>query len=77
MKGKITIGIVDDHQIVIDGLISLLKGQENFRFAFATTEPREVIKKISEEPVDVLLTDVMMPELPGNQLAKQVKENMM
>jgi DNA-binding NarL/FixJ family response regulator len=29
---------------------------------------------MGETPVDILLTDVMMPQLPGNVLAKQVKE---
>ncbi|MBL7744225.1 MAG: response regulator transcription factor, partial [Chitinophagaceae bacterium] len=73
-KDKITIGIVDDHQIVIDGLMSLLKGHEHFHFGFATTHPEEVVHKIGEKPVDILLTDVMMPQLPGNLLARQVKE---
>jgi DNA-binding NarL/FixJ family response regulator len=73
-KGKITLALVDDHQIVIDGLMSLLKGHENFSFAFATTNSEEVVKKIGETPVDILLTDVMMPKLPGNLLAKEVKE---
>jgi two-component system, NarL family, nitrate/nitrite response regulator NarL len=73
-REKITLALVDDHQIVIDGLMSLLKGHEQFRFAFATTDSTQVIKKIEETPVDILLTDVMMPKLPGNELAKQVKE---
>ena len=73
-NGKITLGLVDDHQIVIDGLTSLLKGHDKFKFAFATTNSSEVIEKIGQTPIDVLLTDVMMPKLPGNQLAKQVKE---
>lgn len=73
-KGKINLALVDDHQIVIDGLMSLLKGHDKFRFAFATTNPTEVIEKIEQSPIDVLLTDVMMPLLPGNQLAKKVKE---
>lgn len=72
---KITLALVDDHQIVIDGIMSLLKGHEKFSFAFATTNPTEVVKKIQESPIDILLTDVMMPELPGNKLAKKVKEN--
>jgi DNA-binding NarL/FixJ family response regulator len=72
---KISLGIVDDHQIVIDGLTSLLKGHENFNFVFATTDATEVLSKMKEKPVDILLTDVMMPKLPGNQLAKQVKGN--
>jgi two-component system nitrate/nitrite response regulator NarL len=73
-NGKITLALVDDHQIVIDGLMSLLKGHDNFRFAFATTDSTEVIERIAQTPVDILLTDVMMPRLPGNELAKQVRE---
>ena len=73
-NGKITLALVDDHQIVIDGLTSLLKGHDKFRFAFATTDSVEVMDRISQTPIDVLLTDVMMPKLPGNKLAKQVKE---
>jgi two-component system nitrate/nitrite response regulator NarL len=73
-QGKITLALVDDHQIVIDGLMSLLKGHDKFRFAFATTESGEVLEKISQTPIDILLTDVMMPKIPGNQLAKAVKD---
>jgi two-component system nitrate/nitrite response regulator NarL len=72
--GKITLALVDDHQIVIDGLMSLLKGHDQFRFAFATTTPTEVIPKLEQTPVDILLTDIMMPQLPGNVLAKKVRE---
>ena len=71
---KITLALVDDHQIVLDGLTSLLKGHDKFQFAFATTDSTEVIAKLATTPIHILLTDVMMPKLPGNQLAKQVKE---
>jgi DNA-binding NarL/FixJ family response regulator len=71
---KITLALVDDHQIVIDGLTSLLKGHDKFEFAFATTNSSEVVEKMAETTVDVLLTDVMMPKLPGNELAKQVRQ---
>ncbi|MBP9103540.1 MAG: response regulator transcription factor [Chitinophagaceae bacterium] len=73
-KDKITLALVDDHQIVIDGLTALLKGHDKFQFAFATTNSSEVVEMMNDNPVDVLLTDVMMPKLPGNELAKQVKE---
>jgi len=72
---KITLALVDDHRIVIDGLISMLKGHDTFQFAFATTDPREVIDKLREQPVDVLLTDVMMPGINGTMLAKNVRES--
>lgn len=74
MNRKISLALVDDHQIVIDGLMSLLKGHEVFRLSFATTNPTEVLDKMAEHPVDILLTDVMMPGLPGNELARKVKE---
>lgn len=73
-NGKIMLALVDDHQIVIDGLMSLLKGHDQFRFAFATTDPTEVLGKLEKEQVDILLTDVMMPGLPGNELAKKIKD---
>ncbi len=72
--GKITLGLVDDHQIVIDGLTSLLKGNDQFEFAFATTNSNDVVSKINSTPIDILLTDIMMPQLSGSQLAKEVKQ---
>src|SRR5215470_12683816 len=72
--GKISLALVDDHQIVIDGLMSLLKGHDKFRFAFATTNPCEVEEKLTQTSVDILLTDVVMPKLPGNVLAKNVRQ---
>lgn len=68
------LALVDDHQIVIDGLISLLKGHEDFAFAFATTDPTEVISLLKQHKVDILLTDVMMQKMPGNQLAREVRK---
>jgi len=69
---KISLALVDDHQIVIDGLMALLKGEHRYEFAFATTQPGEVMDKLRSCHVDVLLTDVMMPDLPGNFLVKEI-----
>lgn len=74
MNTIIKIGIVDDHQLIIDGLTALLKRNSEIKICFATTDPTTVIQKIKENPIHLLITDVMMPVLPGNQLAKQVKE---
>lgn len=71
---KIVLALVDDHQIVIDGLMSLLKGEQRFQFAFATTQPETVLEELQKNKVDILLTDVMMPQLPGNMLAKKVRQ---
>ena len=39
---KIKLAIVDDHQIVIDGLNSLLKGHDCFEIVLETTRPETV-----------------------------------
>lgn len=71
---KISLAFVDDHQIVIDGLKSLLEGESRFHFAFATNDPTDVVDQLKREPVDILLTDIVMPHMTGNVLAKEVRK---
>ena len=73
-KEKISLAIVDDHRIVIDGLKSLLKGHPSFNVNIESTKPEEMIGLLSENSVDILLTDIMMPVMTGAELAKKVKE---
>lgn len=73
-SSKIRLALVDDHQIVIDGLLSLLQGHDQFEFVFASTDPASVTGLLADSPVDILLTDVMMPVLSGAELAKLVKK---
>ena len=72
-KEKISLAIVDDHQIVIDGLKSLLDGQPNFSVKIESTFPEKMEALLAATNVDILLTDIMMPVLNGAQLAKIVK----
>jgi DNA-binding NarL/FixJ family response regulator len=69
----IKIFIVDDHQIVIDGLKSLLEDIPDFNIIGCTTQPKLALDMLAQQPADMLLTDVMMPELTGQQLSKQVR----
>lgn len=71
---KISLGIVDDHQIVIDGLKSLLHGHEQFEVLIECTQPLEMIALIEKKSIDILMTDVMMPGLNGAELSKLVHE---
>lgn len=70
----VKIVIVDDHQIVIDGLRSLLEDVKDFSIIATTTDSTEISAILASNKVDVLLTDVMMPKLTGQQLAKQVRQ---
>ena len=71
---KISLGIVDDHQIVIDGLKSLLQGHDQFEVLIECTQPLEMIELIEKKSIDILMTDVMMPGLNGAELSKLVHQ---
>nr|WP_294906854.1 response regulator transcription factor [uncultured Lacibacter sp.] len=68
------IAIVDDHQIVIDGLHSLLKGYQQFEIVLESNHPEKILPELRKQPVDILLTDIMMPGMTGVELAQKVKQ---
>lgn len=70
---KIKLAIVDDHQIVIDGITSLLEGYDIFTITTRTTSAKQMLETLQTCPVDVLLTDIMMPEMNGKELAAKVR----
>lgn len=70
----IRIAIVDDHQIVIDGIKALLNSSDTFTILIDTTSPLTLLEALNTIEVDLLITDVMMPEMNGQTLAKKVKE---
>lgn len=73
-KGTISLGIVDDHQIVIDGLKSLLHGHEQFKVVIECTQSQQMPALLEKTPIDILLTDVMMPGMNGAELSKIVHQ---
>ncbi|MFN4286399.1 MAG: response regulator [Lacibacter sp.] len=70
----VTLAIVDDHQIVIDGLKALLKGSSDYKIIFETTNPQVALRELPKYEPDILITDMMMPGLNGVELAGQLKK---
>jgi len=73
-KNKIKIAIVDDHRLVIDGIRSLLEDHPSFSIVACCDSPKKMLDILKQQPVDILLTDIMMPEMNGQQLAKEVRK---
>jgi len=75
MDSTIRLAIVDDHQIVIDGIKALLNGHHKFNIVFTTTSPASVVGMLMKHPADILLTDVMMDEMNGVDLCREVRKD--
>jgi DNA-binding NarL/FixJ family response regulator len=65
MNEAIRVLIADDHTIFRDGLAALLKATNNIEVVGEAGTGKEVIEKADALSPDVILMDVMMPDLNG------------
>ncbi|MFL5752523.1 MAG: response regulator [Bacteroidia bacterium] len=70
---EITVHIVDDHQMLIDGLRALLKGEERIVIIDESNNGAIALERIEKRQPDILLTDINMPGLNGIELTQKVK----
>lgn len=70
----IKIAITDDHTMFRKGISSLLKDREDMEVAFEAENGRELLHKLKENPVDLVLLDLQMPVLSGQETCFLLKE---
>ena len=63
--------IADDHQIVRDGLRSLLTREPDMELVGEAEDGRTIMKMLLEKTPDVIIMDVAMPELNGIEATRQ------
>lgn len=71
---KIRLALVDDHQIVIDGLTAILKEESSLQIIVTANSATQMLALLQQNEVDILLSDIMMDCMSGQQLAKQVRQ---
>src|SRR5947209_11566941 len=71
---KITIGVVDDHQIIINGFKVMLSNMENLEVTIHASSGPELLKLLENEQPDLLFMDIQMPVMDGISLGKLVKK---
>lgn len=71
----VSILIADDHQMVIDGLCSMLQNEKRYVVNGQANNGQEAFDQILSKPdsFDLLVTDISMPLLTGTELCKMVK----
>lgn len=73
MNRQVKIGIVDDHQMFIDGIRSLLRKEDNAVFVFEANTAEDALSILKTQVPDLLITDISMPGMSGTDLTKVVK----
>ncbi|SHO62448.1 response regulator [Algoriphagus zhangzhouensis] len=70
---KIRIVIVDDHQLICDGLSRIIQEIPEFEVITTYQNPIEALQKIPVWKPDILLVDFEMPGLNGLELIQKLK----
>ncbi len=68
----VTILLVDDHPMIRQGLRNLLHGQTDIKVTDEAADGLEALRKIELCKPDILLIDIMMPNLNGLEVIRQV-----
>ena len=73
---KIKILLVDDHQIMIDGMLSILEEDPVFEVLAQANNGREAIDRCRLLSPDLVLMDLDMPIMNGMLAAKELKSSL-
>jgi len=70
----INVIIVDDHKIVVDGLVSILEQETEIEVVGTALNGGEAIEIIKSSKVDIAIVDIEMPIMTGVQFTAYLKE---
>jgi len=65
--------IIDDHQLIIEGIHSLLDNEKDIQWLGSAKTPDELMLFLKTQKPDVLLMDINLPQKSGLELCKEVK----
>ncbi|MBL4908578.1 MAG: response regulator transcription factor [Alteromonadaceae bacterium] len=76
---KITVSLVDDQQLVRQGIASLLALSDDITVIWQAEDGEQALTQLSNPSIefatpDVLLLDIRMPKMDGIELVKQLRE---
>jgi len=74
MKKDIRILLVDDHQVVREGLQHMLKQEEDMEVVGQSADGLEALSQVEMLSPNIVLMDIKMPGVDGIELTRQLKE---
>lgn len=68
----IPIAIIDDHEVVINGLKAMFASSQEVQIVFSTTAGNALFEYLKDNQPQVILLDIQMPDINGIDICKQV-----
>ncbi|WP_313189682.1 response regulator transcription factor [Sphingobacterium sp.] len=68
-----SIAIVDDHSLILQGLVSLLGRIRSYEVSATFTKGNELLQFLRTDPVDIVLLDISLPDINGLDLCLEIK----
>ncbi len=72
-ESTISIMLVDDHQMFIDGIKALLRNETGIHIIAEANNGEDALRHLEQNKIDLIITDVSMPGMSGTQLAARIK----
>ena len=66
--------LVDDHQILLDGIKSLLRDEDGFEIIGEATRCASALESLEKIQPDIIITDIQMPEMSGIEFTRIIKK---
>ena len=67
--------VTDDHELYLEGLILLLNKQPGVRVVGSALNGQDLLQKVNELEIDILLLDVHLPDISEEELIKKLRES--
>lgn len=71
----VDIVLADDHQVVRKGLKALLSSESNYHIVAEAASGMEAIDAVMQNRPDILILDLMMPDINGLEVMRQLSKN--
>lgn len=72
---KLNVVLLDDHHMLAQSLANLLQKYEFINSVTTYSSPREFLASMRDPKPDIIVSDIMMPDMSGMELLQYFKDN--